>query len=39
MANELCAHCDKPIPPVSDKTTVQDVPYHMACWDKKQRGR
>jgi hypothetical protein len=33
------AYCRKPILPGQDKMTIQDVPYHMACWDQKNRER
>jgi hypothetical protein len=39
MTELKCAHGNKPILPGQDKMSVQDVPYHMACWDKKERGR
>ena len=27
-----CGKCGKPILPTADKTTIQDLPYHAACW-------
>jgi hypothetical protein len=35
MADPVCAECGKPILPTEDKTTIQDVPYHAACWTRR----
>jgi hypothetical protein len=37
IADPACAQCDKPILPTDHKATVQNVPYHYACWDRKTR--
>ena len=39
MTESRCAYCNKLILPEQDKMSVQDVPYHMACWDKRERDR
>ena len=39
MTEVRCAYCDKPILPGQDKMTVQGVPYHSGCWDRKERRR
>jgi hypothetical protein len=37
MVDAGCAICAKPILPIDNKTTIQQIPYHSACWDRKTR--
>jgi uncharacterized protein with PIN domain len=35
LPDRACAECANPILPTDNKTTIQNVPYHSACWDRK----
>jgi hypothetical protein len=39
MADPVSAECGKPILPTADKTTIQDLPYHAACWTGRAATR
>jgi hypothetical protein len=32
-----CGLCRLPISPAAERTTVNAVPYHLGCWDRKRR--
>jgi hypothetical protein len=38
IAKVLCMFCRTPILTTAGKTTVEGVPYHAGCWDRKTRS-